>query len=82
MGQDEFRKLVSVGYLGFNANSVFYSPDLSHMDDETICFIKLSDVAVLTVIRPAVHTASGWMIPNELAAAAVLIAGMVKPWKR
>ncbi len=81
-GPSEFRKLVEVGYLGFRSNSVFYAADLSLIQDDTICYAKLSDCfSTSTTIKPAVQTASGWMVPRQIITASVLIAGTVKPWK-
>lgn len=81
-GPSEFTKLVEVGYLGFNSNSVYYTADLSLMNDDTICYVKLSDISMPKTVRPAILGDSGWMIPQEIVVASVLIAGLAKPWKR
>lgn len=79
-GPNGFAQLVGIGYLGFTPNSVYYSAGLRFMKDDTISYVKLSDIPMPKTIRPAVLGDSGWMIPQEIVVASVLIAGLVKPW--
>lgn len=83
-GPSDFKTMVEVGYLGFKSNSVYYCADfglIRSIHDDTICYVKLSDVSMLKTVRPAVLSDSGWMIPQEILLASVQIAKLVKPWK-
>ena len=76
-GQDAFQKMISVGYLGFTPDSVYYCADYEKMDRDTLCYVKLSDFPILRSVRPAIAAGTMPMVPEELIAACVQISTSV-----
>ncbi|TKS62157.1 MAG: hypothetical protein EWM73_02742 [Nitrospira sp.] len=51
-GPGGFAQLVEVGYLGFTSISVYFSASLALMKDDTISYVKLSDIPMLKELVP------------------------------